>query len=64
MFLSRSPTVRTPEVLRTHGGCANHHGKILESFAARDHTPAGHIDLIGALGNMMGAEDNRNGPRP
>ena len=35
-----------------------------ESFAARDHTPAGHIDLIGALGNMMGAEDNRNGPRP
>ena len=35
-----------------------------ESFAARDHTPAGHIDLIGALGNIMGAEDNRNGPRP
>ena len=36
----------------------------VESFAQKDHTPAGHIDLIGALGNLMGAEDNRDGPRP
>ena len=57
----KSPRAAKPAPRRA---AAPRAAKPSESFAARDHTPAGHIDLIGALGNIMGAEDNRNGPRP